>query len=82
MDEKVLQIMIQTVNLIESIILVPKTFKFTNHERMLSYLLDKLLDSKLSPKIEDLFFKYLDQRKSEYHSVVLFLVSKNSVFNV
>jgi len=82
MDEKVLQIMIQTVNLIESIILVPKTVKFTNHERMLSYLLDKLLDSKLSPKIEDLFFKYLDQRKSEYHSVVLFLVSKNSVFNV
>lgn len=81
MDEKVLQIMIQTVNLIESIILGPKHFKFTNHERMLSFLLDKLLDAKLSPKIENIFFKYLDQRKYEYHSVVLFLISK-TVFNV
>jgi hypothetical protein len=44
-------------------------------------LLDNLTNQKLSAKIEDLFFKYLEQRKTEYVSLVAFIVSKNSSFN-
>lgn len=56
-------------------------FKFDSHERVLAYLLDKLTDPRLSSKVEDVFFRYLDQRKADYHSLVAFVVSKNSYFN-
>jgi hypothetical protein len=81
MDEKVAQIIHQTVNLIEGIIITQKNFKFDSHERVLAYLLDKLIDPKLSSKIEDIFFRYLEERKQEYFNLISFLVNKNSYFN-
>ena len=57
-------------------------FKFDNSERVLAYILDKLIDSKLSKRAEDIFLLYLDQRKSEYYNLITFLVSKNSCYNV
>lgn len=81
MDQKINQIVVQTVNLIEAVIHTQPTFKFESHERVLSYLFDNLTNPKLSGKIEDMFFKYLEQRKGDYFSLVAFIVSKNSSFN-
>jgi hypothetical protein len=72
---------VQTVNLIEAVIHTQPAFKFESHERVLSYLFDNLTNPKLSGKIEDMFFKYLEQRKGDYFSLVAFIVSKNSSFN-
>lgn len=74
--------MLHTVNFIEAIVLTQAQFKFDSHERVLAYLLDKLTDPRLSAKVEDIFFKYLEQRKTEFFSLVAFLVNKNSYFNV
>jgi hypothetical protein len=68
--------------MIESIVLTQKSFKFDSHERVLAYLLDKLIDARLQNKVEDVFFRYLDQRPSEYFNLVSFLMGKNSYFNV
>ena len=48
MDQKVSQIINQTVNIIEGVLMTQKDFKFDSHERVLAYLADKLIDQKLS----------------------------------
>ena len=60
MDEKVNQIVVQTVNLIEALVVTQPQFRFDSQERVLSYLLDNLTNTKLAGKIEDLFFRFLD----------------------
>lgn len=72
----------QSVNFIDAIILTQPAFKFDNHERVLAFMFDRLTDPRVATKVEDIFFRYLDQRKPEYNSLVSFLVSKNSNFNV
>ena len=72
----------QSVNFIDAIILTQPAFKFDNHERVLAFMFDRLTDPRVATKVEDNFFRYLDQRKPEYNSLVSFLVSKNSNFNV
>ena len=81
MDQKVAQIVTQTVNIIEGVLLSQKDFKFDSHERVLAYLADKLIDQKLSSKIDDIFNRYLEERKGEYTYLTAFLVSKHSCFN-
>ena len=71
----------QTVNLMDGVLLTKVDFKFDSHERVLAYLMDKLIDPKLSQKVEEIFYRYLDERKAEYHSILAFLVSKNSCFS-
>ncbi|CDW78329.1 UNKNOWN [Stylonychia lemnae] len=82
MDEKIQQIIVTTVDLIDNILMINKNFKFENHERVLAYLMDKLPDQKLGKKSEDILFKYLDSHKQDYFEIIAFIVSKNSNFNV
>lgn len=49
---------------------------------MLAFNLDRLGDARLASKAEEIFMKYLDQRKSDYGSLVAFIVSKNSFFSI
>ena len=70
------------MSLIESVLIFKPNVKLDNHERVLSYLLDKFIDPKLGQKAESIFLKYLDQRDHEYYTLVAFVVSKNSFFNL
>ena len=51
----------------DGVLLTKVDFKFDSHERVLAFLMDKLIDPKLSQKVEEIFYRYLDERKSEYH---------------
>ena len=70
------------MNLVESLLAANKNFKFENYERVLAFLLDKLPDSKLGAKANQIFMTYLDAHKGEYFDLIAFLVSKHSNFNV
>eukprot|EP00347_Sterkiella_histriomuscorum_P005376 403356849 len=82
MDEKVQQIIVTTVELIDQILTRNKNFKFENTDRVLAFLIDKMVDPKIGKKAEEVFFKYVDSHKLDYFDLVAFIVSKNSSFNV
>jgi len=84
LDEKINQLQLKALILIHELIALQKNkaeFKFESLDRVLSYLLDRLIEPKLAAKSEGFYFNMLTSTQFDFNTIVVHILGKSSFYN-